>query len=215
MPPTEDADLDIDFDAELAGIQAQAHAQAEAETAAIQGQVMGKDDEPDADVIEISAQDVVDDGMPRFEWKDRRFRVAAKTGLMPMLKFFSAANKGARTGDTDGLVAMYQMLRDCIYAGEPSCGECAACTAADAGARDSKRVTDCPHYDAGDWGAFEDYAIDTKAEGDELFEAMNAAMLVISGRPTGPSPASSAGRREISGASTGRSSARRGRGSRR
>jgi hypothetical protein len=74
-------------------------------------------------------------------------------------------------------------------------------------------LRDCIHPD--DWRAFEDHATDTKADADDLLDVITKAIEAIAGRPTAPSPGSSPGRRTISGGSTGTSSGRRGRASKR
>jgi hypothetical protein len=113
--------------------------------------------------------------------KGKRFRIASKIGLMPMLKFSAYADMD--TQDPRALGAMYAMLKDVI--------------------------------DPPDWRAFEDHAVDSKADADELLSVISEAMQMIAGRPTEPPVASSRGRRGISGGSTASSSARRGKGSRR
>jgi hypothetical protein len=69
--------------------------------------------------------------------------------------------------------------------------------------------------DPADWRDFEDHAVDSKADADELLDVITKAMQLIAGRPTEPPVPSSPGRRAISGGSTGSSSAKRARGSRR
>ena len=49
------------------------------------------------------------------EFFGTKYRVAPKVGLMPMLKFAHAANKGTESGDMEGMAAMYDMLRACIW----------------------------------------------------------------------------------------------------
>lgn len=139
------------------------------------------------------------------EFMGRRFRIADRIGLMPLLKF--SAHADLTTSDPRALGAMYAMLRDCIHPGSPGCGECAACTAGD--------EARCKDYDAGDWRAFEDHAIEAKADADDLLDVITRTVELISGRPTAPPSPSSPGRRAISAGSTARSSARRARGSRR
>jgi hypothetical protein len=73
----------------------------------------------------------------------------------------------------------------------------------------------CKAYDKGDWADFEQHAIDSKADADELLTVVTRVLEVISGRPTAPPAGSSPGRRVTQRASTGNSSARRGRASRR
>jgi hypothetical protein len=139
------------------------------------------------------------------EFMGERFRVADRIGLMPLLKF--SAHADMSTSDPRALGAMYAMLRDCIHPGSAGCGQCAACQAGD-----EER---CKSYDPGDWRRFEEHAIDTKAEAEDLLDVITRAIEVISGRPTGPRSGSSPGPRAISGGSTARSSSRRGKASRR
>jgi hypothetical protein len=211
----EDAGLDIDFDSELADIQATAAGgvQAAAPGPAVAGRVIT----PDRTV----------------ELLGRRFRIADKIGLMPLLKF-SAVTDGA-VQDTRALSAMYAMLRDCIHPGHPECGECGFCApqrcgdcrsclavaAGEAGDEDLPCLrnrpdkTGCKDYDPGDWHAFEDWACESKAEADDLMDVISRTIELIAGRPTGPASPSSPTRRGTPAALTARSSARRARGSRR
>jgi len=137
----------------------------------------------------------------------REFRVAEKVGLMPLLKFSHAAE--LRANDSRAYVAMYQILHDVIMEAEDPCGECPGCKEAgkDASARD------CAYADEGDWEKFENWAVDCKAEADELFEVVEQAIKLISARPTESRSSSSAGSRKTSRTSTGGNSARRGGGS--
>jgi hypothetical protein len=159
-----------------------------------------------------------------------RFRIADKTGLMPMLKFSASAELS--TADSGALAAMYAMLKDCIHPGHPGCGDCLFCDPDPCGQcracqqaavneeepaclRNPADETRCAEYDPGDWRRFEQHAIDTRAGADELLDVITKAIELIAGRPTEPPSASSPGRRSIRDASMARSSARRGGGSRR
>jgi hypothetical protein len=146
---------------------------------------------------------VTDSG--KVELLGKHFRIAEKIGLMPLLKFASASD--ISTEDPRAMSAVYSMLRDCIYEGAPGCGECDKCTADD--------ETACKSYDKGDWAAFEQHAIDTKADADELLTVITQVLEIISGRPTRQPAGSSAGRRATRRVSTGNSSGGRGKGSRR
>jgi hypothetical protein len=188
MGSLEEAGLDIDMDAELAGIQ---------------GTVAGLVPQTEK-AVAITPGGVAENART-VEFLGRRFRVAEKIGLMPLLKF--SAFSDVAVSDPRALGAMYAMLRDCIHPGHPGCGECADCK------NGSEQA--CPEFDRGDWHAFEDHAMDTKADADDLMDVITATMELISGRPTKPPAASSPGRRATSGASTARSSARRARGSKR
>lgn len=190
----EDAGLDIDFDAP---------GKTDRQLAAIQGTAAG--------VVPGTAVDVPVNGngngkpAETVEFLDRKFRIASKIGLMPLLKF--SAFSDVATNDPRALGAMYALLRDCIYRGHPGCGTCDDCKN---GAEQA-----CPEYDRGDWQAFEDHAMDTQAGADDLFGVVSKVMELIAGRPTTPSGTSSPGPRRTSARSTGSSSSRRGKASRR
>jgi hypothetical protein len=164
------------------------------------------------------------------EFMGRQFRVADKIGLMPLLKFSAFAD--VSTSDPRALGAMYAMLRDCIHPGSPGCGKCEVCDPEPCGEctgceqredgddsmrcyRNTPNERACPQFDAGDWLAFEDHAMATRADADDLFDVISEVMELISGRPTKPPGSSSPGQRRTSGGSTGSSSARRGKASRR
>lgn len=165
--------------------------------AVIQGTVAEKDNP------ELRGQVTSTDG--KVELLGRWFRVADKVGIMPLLKFASASD--IDTEDPRALSAMYSMLQDSIHAGTPACGKCAACRAGD--------ERKCAEFDPGDWKAFEQHAIEAKAEADDLFEVVSKVLQIVTGRPTRQPSSSSPGRPATSRRSTGTSSAKRGRASRR
>lgn len=198
-----DAGLDINFD-DLPVIPGDGVSPAaDRELAAIQGAAAGVipgtavDVTPPANGKQEKAQTV--------ELLGRRFRIAGKIGMMPLLKFSAFADVAVT--DPRALGAMYAMLRDCIHPGHPGCGKCDDC------ANGSEQA--CPDWDRGDWLAFEDHAMITRASAEDLLDVISKVMELIAGRPTPPSGSSSAGPRRISGGSTGSSSARGRRGSRR
>lgn len=212
---SEEAGLDIDFDQELAAIQGHAAGVA-----------------PPGPVSVVVAEGQVVTSERTVEFMGERFRLADRIGLMPLLKF--SAHADTSTGDPGALAAMYAMLRDCIHPGTPGCGECGYCAPQRCGeCRGCQRVADgadenvslclanppdetrCKDWDPGDWSRFERHAIDTKAEADDLLDVITEAIELISGRPTGQPSSSSPGRRAIRAGSTGRSSSRARRGSRR
>jgi hypothetical protein len=216
-----DAGLDIDFDAQP-GISPAA----DRELAKIQGTA--------AKVVPGTAETVtpIANGRPAemVEFMGRDFRVADKIGLMPLLKFSAFAD--VATNDPRALGAMYAMLRDCIHPGHPGCGECEHCkpegcgdcdgcdliAAGNKGAQCSRNTPNeraCKQFDAGDWAAFEDHAMATRAEAEELFDVITKVMELIAGRPTRPSGSSSPGPRRTSGGSTGSASSRRAKASKR
>lgn len=157
-----------------------------------------------ADGVPIAEGAVVEDS-DKVELLGKKFRIAERIGLMPLLKYASAADMSSE--DPRALGAIYAMLRDCIYAGNPACGNCDKCT--------SNREIMCKAYDAGDWQAFENHAIDTKADAEELMPVISQVMEIISGRPTPPRDGSSATPRVTQRVSTASKSSARGRGSKR
>lgn len=46
---------------------------------------------------------------------DKSFRISNKVGLMPLMEFAYFADSGADTNDMGALVAIYEMLKDCIH----------------------------------------------------------------------------------------------------
>ncbi len=153
---------------------------------------------------EVKSGTVTDPG-DQVELLGKSFRIADRIGLMPLLKFSSAAD--VDTSDPRALSAMYSLLRDCIYAGEPGCGECEDCEAGN--------DRSCASYARGDWGAFEEHAMITKADAEDLLDVVSKVLEIVSGRPQQPRSGSSAGPRRTRRASTGRSSGKAGRASRR
>lgn len=212
---SEEAGLDIDFDAELAGIQ---------------GQVAGVSPPPPAAEVEVAGKAVTSDRT--IEFMGRTFRVADKVGLMPLLKF--SAYTDVAVSDPRALGALYAMLRDCIHQGNPGCGECGFCAPERCGGCPNCLMVaggeseeglpctvnradpaGCRDFDPGDWRAFEEHAMETKAEAGELMDVVTRVIEIVAGRPTRPPSPSSAGRRSTRDGSMARSSARRGRGSKR
>jgi hypothetical protein len=210
----EEAGLDIDFDAELARIQA----------------TVAGIDHPVARQIAVAGQVVMSDRT--IEFMGKRFRIADKIGLMPLLKFSAFSDVAVQ--DPRALGALYAMLRDCIHAGNPGCGECGFCAPERCGGCPNCRMvaagedgdglpctvnradpSGCRDYDPGDWHAFEDHACESKAEADDLMDVVTKTIEIVAGRPTAPPSPSSAGRQSTRDASMARSSARRGRGSKR
>lgn len=115
------------------------------------------------------------------------FRIAETIGLMPLLKFASASDRGMASEDMAGMAAMYAMIRDCIDQGRPcTCG-------VPEGEMHKKATADAPgcEWDPGDWPRFEDRAIATKAGGDDLFQVVTDVLAKVSARPTRPPSGSS------------------------
>lgn len=181
-----EAGIDIDMDAQLAEIQ-------------------GISAGVKAEIVHEVRPDSITPVTRSVEFMGKRFRIAEKIGAMPLLKFSTYADMDIQ--DPRALSAMYTLLRDVIYAGEPACGKCDVCAAGN--------ERDCAEVTHGDWAAFEEHAMTTKADADELMDVVTKVMELISGRPTQPPATSSSGPPITSGRSTGSSSAKRGKASRR
>lgn len=209
MPDLE-ADYTIEFDDDETPVPKASRSASRPEPAAI-----SQADDRDLAVVQaravksegvpIAQGAVVEDDGDKVELIGKKFRIAERIGLMPLLKYASAADMSSE--DPRALGAIYAMLRDCIYSGSPSCGTCDRCTAGQGNA--------CKEYDAGDWRAFEDHAIDTKADAEELMPVISQVMEIISGRPTPPRDGSSATPRNTQRVSTASRSGARGKGSKR
>jgi hypothetical protein len=134
------------------------------------------------------------------EFMGERFGLAESIALMPLLKFAHSAKSGLNSDDMEGLNAMYLLIRSCIdrsqvQAVDPETGE--------------------PQFDeAGgpvwaapsQWDRFENHAIETNADGDDLSELISRAIAVIAARPRKRRGASSASSPQTSESSRGSSS---------
>lgn len=52
----------------------------------------------------------------RVECMGGQYRISDRVGLMPLMRFAHSASQGVDSDDLEGLVAIYDMLRDCIAA---------------------------------------------------------------------------------------------------
>lgn len=53
-------------------------------------------------------------GGQRLDFMGESFRIAARTGIMPLLKFSASADRGLDSRDYKGLAALHAMVKDCI-----------------------------------------------------------------------------------------------------
>lgn len=74
--------------------------------------------DPEAEAREIQALAAGVTLADRVECMGKHYRIADKVGLMPLLKFAKTAKSGVEADDLDGLVAIYDMLKDCIHSGD-------------------------------------------------------------------------------------------------
>jgi len=132
--------------------------------------------------------EIIDD-RPRVELKGRSFGIASSVGLMPLMKFAMTARKGVESDDLEGLAAMYSLIRDCIDQTRPQ-----KAVLDDDGeplVQDGKPVTE----DDGpsEWDRFEQHAIDSKAEAEDLFGVVSKVIEALSARKAPRPGDSSAG----------------------
>jgi hypothetical protein len=66
-------------------------------------------------ITEGVAAPTIVDGAEQVDFLGKSFRMADRIGLMPLMKFAHAASAGLDSDDMAGLVAMYEMIRDCVH----------------------------------------------------------------------------------------------------
>lgn len=151
--------------------------------------------------VQAAAQGVVvTDG--KVELRGRWFRHAETIGAMPLLTFAKVSKQGVDANSLDGMVAIHDLLVDCIHQGREACGDCDACN------DEPARTIDCDQFDAGDWEAFKEHANRHKVEGDELMGVVKVVIESLARGRTGSSTGSSSGSRPTSPSSTASSSER-------
>lgn len=142
--------------------------------------------------VQLVAEGVPDDG-DSLEFMGQRFRLSRKIGLMALLAFANSAKRGDDSDDLEGLAAMYALIRNVIDK-----------TKVQKTGPDGEPMTDRagePVWEGpSDWERFERHAIETDADGDELWDFTNRALAVIAARPTK--------RREVSSTSSPATSGR-------
>lgn len=122
----------------------------------------------------------------KVELRGRYFRRAHSLGMMPLISYAKIAKQGVDANSLDGMVAVYDLLYDCIYQGSgpdwQGCGNCDMCLG------DPPQLARCPQYDPGDWDAFKDHATKLKIEGDELMGVVKSTIESLAhGRTGSPS----------------------------
>lgn len=151
--------------------------------------------------IQAAANGVlVTDG--KVELRGRWFRHAESIGAMPLLSFAKISKQGVDANSLDGMVAIHDLLVDCIFQGRESCGDCEACN------DEPARSMDCDQFDAGDWESFKEHANRHKVEGDELMGVVKVVIESLARGRTGSPSASASGSRPTTPSSTASSSAK-------
>lgn len=146
--------------------------------------VVGGTQNPDAPGLNMTTGDVQAsvegavevDETGTIEFLGKRFRLAERVGLMPMLAFAAASKKGLDSDTMEGLAAMYALIRDVLDQTRPQEHDA-----------DGKPVFD----DDGSprWGGpsefmrFEAHCYDEQADGEELMKFISDAMSIVSARP--------------------------------
>jgi hypothetical protein len=124
------------------------------------------------------------------------FTVADEVSPVPLMRFAKAADAGTDSDSMEGLVAMYDLLRDCLAPEERE----PDVTDAETGKVVRGKLVR-PGFDR-----FLEVATVNKVSNDTLWEIVNAVYAAVSGRPTQPPSNSSDGQRTSSTGSTGGSS---------
>lgn len=147
---------------------------------------------------QAAAEGVVLDDGDYLEFFGEKFRLADRVGLMPLIKFGNAANKGLDSDDMTGLAAMYSMIRAVIH--RPPLFDDQGHRKVDENGKTLR--------DEAEWNRFQELAEDECAEGEDIMAFVNKAMEVMSARPRKPREISSGGSRPTSESSRDDSSSR-------
>jgi hypothetical protein len=122
------------------------------------------------------------------------FRLADRIGLVPLIMLAVAGKAGADSNDGAGLIALHDVLRDCIDNEHPSLRD------TETGElildEDGEPVPDLSA--PSEWERFLQHAMETKADGDDLGEVVKQAITALSARPSQRPGGSSAGPKTIS-----------------
>lgn len=148
-------------------------------TQSINGSAPGLDFEPVKTTgdVQASVEGAIElDESNSVEFLGRRFRLAERIGLMPMLAFAAASKKGLDSDTMEGLAAMYALIRDCLDQVRP--------IETDTDGKEVFESDGSPRYaGASEFMRFEAYCYETQADGEELMKFISDAMAVVSARP--------------------------------
>lgn len=132
---------------------------------------------------------------------DKRFRLAERIGLMPMLAFAAASKRGLDSADMEGLAAMYALIRDCL--------DQTRTQAVDGDGKPVSEEDGSPRYEgSSEWMKFEQHCYAEQATAEELMEFIGKAMSVVAARPQKRRETSSGGSPQTSPKSKDASSLR-------
>lgn len=161
-----------------------------------------RDDSPTTHTVQGAVEGAVElDDTNSIEFLGKRFRLAERVGLMPMLAFAAASKKGLDSDSLEGLAAMYALIRDCLDQ-----------TRVQAVNDEDELIFEedgSPRWDGpSQWQQFEAHCYEEQADGDELMEFIGKAMSVVSARPRKRRETSSGGSPQTSPKSRDASSLR-------
>lgn len=137
---------------------------------------------------QAAAEGVVLDEGDFVEFFGEKFRLADRVGLMALVKFGHAANKGLDSDDMEGLAAMYSMIRSVIH--RPPLHDEHGQRKVDENGKTLR--------DESEWQRFQDVAEDELAESEDIMGFVSRAMEVMAARPRKPREISSDGSRPTS-----------------
>jgi hypothetical protein len=135
-------------------------------------------------------QVVVDGDKVRF--LDRYFRISESVGLMPLLRFAHSARHGVDATDPKGLIALYDMIADCVDQTRPQKVIVHPVTKQPVIDQETGRPKTEDDGES-EWDRFQDYATEMKADDEDLMEFVGQVIEVLSARPKRRRGSSSAG----------------------
>lgn len=114
----------------------------------------------------------------------RFFRMSDRIGLMPLLRFASSARGGVDQKDPRALIALYDMIGDCIDQERPQRIVVDPAT----GQTKVDEFGQPVYEDAGpsQWDEFQDYATEVKADEEDLMELVGTVIERLASRPKSP-----------------------------
>lgn len=123
----------------------------------------------------------------------RYFRMSDRVGLMPLLRFAHSARGGVDSTDPKALIALYDMIADCVDQNRPQRLKIDPETKQ--GFIDPETGQPAME-DAGpsEWDLFQDYATEQKADDEDLMEFVGTVIEKLSARSKARRGNSSAGR---------------------
>jgi hypothetical protein len=124
------------------------------------------------------------------EFRGETYRIADKIGLAPLMRFGKLARSGADSGDMAALAVMYDVIDQCFAS---TCDSCGSWDQEALFTRDEDKACCADRKPATvEFDRFMDTATEQRWDHEEILEVVGKVMEVLSERPTGRRPASSA-----------------------